>query len=80
MVKNSTKYKFVPLFKQIKLSREMVKAFDEYASAGFLACAFSLDLRPFLSVCLVPLVLFMEKDPRVQPSEIPYCARQYSQN
>ncbi len=53
MVKNSTKYKFVPLFKQIKLSREMVKAFDEYASAGFLACAFSLDLLLFLSVCLV---------------------------
>ncbi len=31
-MKNSTKYKFVPLFKQIKVNRALVKAFDEYES------------------------------------------------
>ena len=33
-MKNSTKYKFVPLFKQIKVNRALVKAFDEYVCVG----------------------------------------------
>ena len=37
MVKKSTNYKFVPLFKQIKLNREMVKAFDTYVGHKMLS-------------------------------------------
>jgi hypothetical protein len=53
-MKNSTKYKFVPLFKQIKVNRALVKAFDEYESlrlaATHLFC--SRVMESLVSVCV----------------------------
>jgi hypothetical protein len=55
-MKNSTKYKFVPLFKQIKVNRALVKAFDEYVISPFVIFLSGRAFRYWTPGCSADLI------------------------